>query len=219
MITISQIIEQIISDSPFLEEYINRDLINISQLARELRPDIEKQLGKVVKDSAVIMALNRMPKSVSQLHTLKLRTILQQISDISVRSSLTDYTFKNSGSFRVCLTEFMVKIKNNSEVFFTISQGIYESTIIINKSIEPEISEMFKNEICVNKEENITAVNIRLPEINTKTKGVYYMIFKQFTDSNINIKDVVSTSNELTILIDSKDSEKAFSTINKLRKV
>lgn len=216
MATISNIIEEIVADSPFLEDYMSKGLINVSSLARQLRPEIELRLNKTVKDSAVIMAIQRMPISVSQQHSEKINELIKQITDVSVRSSLADYTFKNSVSLRACLTTLMQRIENNSEVFFTLSQGIYESTVIINKDWIEVVSEIFKNETCVNIEKEITALNIKLPELNTETKGIYYMIFKQFTISNINVKDVVSTSNELTILIDSSDSEKAFSAINKL---
>lgn len=216
MATISNIIEEIVADSPFLEDYMSKGLINVSSLARQLRPEIELRLNKTVKDSAVIMAIQRMPISVNQQHSEKINELIKQITDVSVRSSLADYTFKNSVSLRACLTTLMQRIENNSEVFFTLSQGIYESTVIINKDWIEVVSEIFKNETCVNIEKEITALNIKLPELNTETKGIYYMIFKQFTISNINVKDVVSTSNELTILIDSSDSEKAFSAINKL---
>lgn len=217
MITISNVIEQIISDSPFLEEYISKGLINISSLARELKPEIEKKLRKTVKDAAIVMALNRMSISTSQLHSKKIENILKQISDVTVRSSLANYSYKNSGSLRSCISKYMQEIENNNEVFFTLSQGIYESTIIINKSLIEDVNRVFKNETCVNIENDITAISIKLPKMNTEVKGVYYMIFKYFTNNNINIKDVVSTSNELTLLINSANAEKAFSTINKLR--
>lgn len=217
MITVSNIIEQIISDAPFLEEYIGKGLINISSLARELKPEIEEKLRKPVKDAAIIMALNRMTISKSQLHSKKVKDILKQISDVTVRSSLANYSYKNSGSLRSCISKYMQEIENNNEVFFTLSQGIYESTIIINKSLIQDINRVFKTETCVHIESDITAISIKLPEMNTEVKGVYYMIFKYFTNNNINIKDVVSTSNELTLLIDSFNAEKAFATINRLR--
>ncbi len=217
MITVSNIIEQIISDTPFLEEYIAKGFINISSLARDLQPEIQKKLGKPIKEAAITMSINRLKISTSQLHSKKVKSILKEITDVSVRSSLADYTFKNSANLRVCILKLMIEIEHNHEIFFTLSQGIYESTIIINKNLSKKVNQIFKNENCLHLEDNITAINIKLPEINTEIKGIYYMIFRHFANNNINIKDVVSTSNELTILIDSKDSEKAFSTINKIK--
>lgn len=217
MIPISNIIEQLISETPFLEEYINKGLINISSLARELQPKIEKKTGKAIKIATITMSINRLKISPSQLHSKKVKSILKQITDISVRSSLSNYTFKNSTNLRVCILKLMKEIEHNNEIFFTLSQGMYESTIIINKNLSEQINTIFANETCIHLEENSTAINIKLPDINTEVKGIYYMIFRHFANNNINIKDVVSTSNELTILIASKDSEKAFSTINKIK--
>ncbi len=217
MVTVSNIIEQLISNTPFLEEYIYKGLINVSSLARELQPKVQQKLGKPIKEAAITMSINRMNISPSQLQSKKIKSILKQITDISVRSSLMDYTFKNTPDLRTCISKLIKEIEHNHEVFFTLSQGIYESTIIINKSLSNKINAIFKNETCVHLEDNITAINIKLPAINTKIKGIYYMIFRYFVNNNINIKDVVSTSNELTILIDSSDAERAFSTINKIK--
>ena len=217
MITISNALEQIIAQTPFLEEYLSMDIINTSSLARYVKPQIEERIGKKVKDSAVMMALRRLPIPNTQLHKNKTEQMLQQITDVSIRSSLLGFTYKNTISLKTCLAKYLKNIENDPDVFFTLSQGIHESTIIVNSSWETEIKKLFRNELLVGSENQLTAINIKLPKLNTKTKGIYYMIFKYFTEADINVKDVVSTSNELTILIDNEDSEAAFSTINKIR--
>ncbi|MFQ8807075.1 MAG: hypothetical protein ACLR8Y_21010 [Alistipes indistinctus] len=60
MLTIPNAVEEVIKKKPFLEGALVEGLINLSALARQLKPEIEKQVGKAVNDSAVIMALNRL---------------------------------------------------------------------------------------------------------------------------------------------------------------
>ena len=59
MITISQIVYSIIENKPFLEEGLKKGIINLSALARFIKPDIEKKLQKKVKTGAIIVALDR----------------------------------------------------------------------------------------------------------------------------------------------------------------
>ena len=54
MITIAEIAEEIIRKSPFLEEALADGLINVSSLARMIKPDIEKKLQKPIKEGAII---------------------------------------------------------------------------------------------------------------------------------------------------------------------
>ena len=63
MLTIPNAVEEVIKKKPFLEGALVEGLINLSALARQLKPEIEKQVGKAVNDSAVIMALNRLAPS------------------------------------------------------------------------------------------------------------------------------------------------------------
>jgi hypothetical protein len=65
MLRISDLVEQTVLETPFLEEALGLGLINLSSLARRLKPRIEKALLRKVSASAVTMALKRWPSSAS----------------------------------------------------------------------------------------------------------------------------------------------------------
>lgn len=58
---------------------------------------------------------------------------------------------------------------------------------------------------------------MRLPSSNVKMVGLYYNILKKLAWNKINIVEVISTTNEFTIIVDEKDIGKAFSVIKDLR--
>jgi hypothetical protein len=60
MLTINELLEQIILRTPFLEEGLSQGIINLSALSRKIRPQIEKQILKPVSASAILMALKRL---------------------------------------------------------------------------------------------------------------------------------------------------------------
>ena len=51
------------------------------------------------------------------------------------------------------------------------------------------------------------------------TPGIYYYVFQKLSWEGININQVISTSNEFTILVSESEVDKAFSVINKLKSI
>ena len=73
MLTIPNAVEEVIKKKPFLEGALVEGLINLSALARQLKPEIEKKVGKEVNDSAVIMALNRLVPRLELMSAMKFK--------------------------------------------------------------------------------------------------------------------------------------------------
>ena len=59
MVSISHVVEDIVKHRPYLSESLAAGIINVSSLARQLQPDVERALQKGVKTGAIVMALNR----------------------------------------------------------------------------------------------------------------------------------------------------------------
>ena len=98
MKTITFCVEELLKQQPFLEEALSRGIINYSALAEELIPEIGKRVGKPVKSGAIMMALRRYSIPQAITNTNKLKQIIMQLGDITVRSNLTDFTYKNSST-------------------------------------------------------------------------------------------------------------------------
>ena len=56
-----------------------------------------------------------------------------------------------------------------------------------------------------------------LPENNSKISGLYYHIFKQLAWNGINVYEVVSTTNEFTILVENQYVNESFAVLNSIR--
>lgn len=218
MITIAEIVNEIISESPFLEEALNENLINISSLARKIKPDVEKRLRKEIKEGAIVMAINRLPVNRFLKISKTVNALMKEIGDIIVRSDLMSYTFLNSFDLRKKQTSLMQQLQNSLGAFYTFSQGISETTIIISKAYENQMEGIFKEEQLIKKTTNLSSVILKLPEINSETPGLYYFILKNLAWEGVNINEVISTSNEFTIVVSDTDISKAFLVLLKLKK-
>lgn len=210
MQTIPNAVEEVIKKKPFLEGALVEGLVNLSALARQIKPDIEKRVGKEVNDSAVIMALNRLVPRLELMSQMKFKKVVQNIGDIIVRSNLADYAFANSPTLYERQAELLKSVSSMKDLFCTFSQGIYETTLVVSNTIVSLVDEIFAVEGRIARTLNLSSITVKLPEENAVCPGVYYYIFKELAWDNINISEVISTTNEFTVVVSDEDIHRAF---------
>lgn len=91
-----------------------------------------------------------------------------------------------------------------------LSQGIYETTLVVSSTIVGLVDEIFADENNIAKTVDLSSITVKLPAENTICPGVYYYIFKELAWDNINITEVISTTNEFTVVISDSDIHRAF---------
>lgn len=216
MITISQLVEESVMKSPFLEEGIARGLINFSALARELKPQFEARLFKDIETGSIIMALKRFSERLASKKDSRLSEVLKNLTDFSVRSNIVSYTFANSLSIGVSQQKVMLAAKSIPNSFLTITDGIFETAFFASANIENILNNELKTETLKNKQSNLSSLTIIIPKEALEVPGVYYSILKSLAFEGINFMEVVSSYTELTIFLKSEDTEKAFAVLKKL---
>jgi aspartokinase len=219
MITIPEVVEDIIRKSPFLEEALADGLINVSSLARKIRPEIADRLKKDVKEGAVIMAINRMAPSNYYKINLRIQNFMHSIGDVIVRSNLCDFTYHNSDTLYSATAEVLKHVSNQKEIFCTFSAGVYETTLITSEALRDFVDKAFGKEKQISFSQNLSSITIKLPKENTEISGVYYYILKRIAWEGINIGEVISTSNEFTIVVKDEDIDRTFSILMSLKKM
>jgi aspartokinase len=217
MVTISESVGDIVSRKPFLEEALASGLINLSSLAREIQPEISHRLERTIKHGAIVMALKRLKPAINFQINLRIKKVVELLGDITVRSNLADYTFRNSDTLTECQTELLKIISKRKDIFYAFSQGIYETTLILSDVVGNEIASIFEKEILTFKISNLSSITIKLPEENNQVFGVYYHILKKLAYEGINILEIVSTTHEFTIIVNDADVDAAFSVLKRLK--
>lgn len=218
MITIPAAVEQIIKKKPFLENALIEGIINLSSLSRVIKPEIEALLGKPVNNGAIIMALNRLVPRLELISAMKFKKVVENIGDIIVRSNLVDFAFANSKTLYMRQAELLESIKDYNDVFCTFSQGVSETTLVVSSSILSQVERIFKDEQLVSKTLALSSITVKLPTENSIYPGVYYYIFKELAWDNINIAEVISTTNEFTVLVGDSDIQQAFAILMETKK-
>ena len=137
-----------------------------------------------------------------------------QVSKTEAFGNSADFIFKNSKTLINSHSKLLETLDSN--VFYGFSRGIYESNMVISSSEKQKIQNYFKGEIMIGLHENLSAISIRLPENKTKRSGLYYQKFKRFAWEGISLYEVISSTNEFSVLVEDHNVEKAFSAIKKL---
>lgn len=212
------VVEEIIKKSPFLEEALAEGLINLSSLSRQIKSEIDEELGKDVKIGAIVMALKRLSPRFDPNFQIKIKKVVQKLGDITVRSKITYYTFANSESLIEHQAELLRKLKGKKDIFFAFSQGVYETTIILSDSEHHDVDLLFKSEKLIQESTGLSSLTIKLPSENSDVSGIYYFILKKLAWEGINILDIISTMHEFTIIVNDENIDRAFSILKNINK-
>jgi|TARA_B100000780_G_scaffold61048_1_gene39270 aspartokinase len=216
MKTISSAVEDYIKSKPFLISALSQGIINLTSLSRIIKTEIELSLKKEVRYGAIVMALKRLSSELEFRTTYKIVKIIKDIGDITVRSSLVDYNFKVTDTLLSNQAKLLSKVDNNDD-FYTSSRGVNECNIVVSGNLSSLVETILKEEICISKQSNLSSISIKLPAENVSIPGVYYFVFQRLSWEGINIYEVISTSNEFTILVNEEQVDKAFRVIKNLK--
>ncbi len=217
MKTISSLVEHHIKTRPFLLSALSQGIINLTSLARDMMPELEVHLGKEVKQGAVVMALKRLSGDLDFRVNHKILKVLKNIGEITVRSSLTDYTFIISESILEKQSDFITEINKQSDVFYTSSRGVNETNIVVSSFVNSLVEHHFRGEKLIQRLDDLASITLKLPKENVSVPGIYYFIFQRLAWEGIIINEVISTSNEFTILVSEEVVDVAFKVIKDLK--
>ena len=217
MKTISAVVEQYIKKKPFLQSALAQGIINLTSLSRIVKPEIEEELGKEVRNGAIVMALKRLSDDLEFRATHKIVKVLKNIGEITVRSNLTDYTFLSSETILAQQARLLEKVHENQDIFYTSSRGVNEINIVVSNALDATVEDLFQNECCTQKAEHLSSVTVKLPSENVSVPGIYYFIFQRLAWEGIVLYEVISTTNEFTILVNDDQVDVAFKTVKDLK--
>ena len=212
MITIPSVVERIIKTSPLIQEGLARELINTSALARMIRPKVALETKKDVSEAAIIMAIKRLQEDMS--HHIKPVELTIDTPDIIIRSNLVELTYQNSLTLNKKQQKLLSLIADyRNQYFLTITTGVFETTIIASAALETAILKILNEESLTAESKQLSSITVILSKLMIENTGTIAQILRQLAWENINVIEVVSTYQELTIIVSSSDTNRALATL------
>lgn len=219
MKTISSVVENYIKTKPFLLSALSQNIINLTSLSRNMMKELSLDLGKEVKQGAIVMALKRLSEDLDFRVNHRILKVMKNLGEITVRSSLIDYTFAVSDTILDKQALLISKINDFQDIFYTSSRGVNETNIVLSESVSYLVDEYLKGEKQTQKVGNLASITVKLPKENVAVPGIYYYIFQRLAWEGVIINEVISTSNEFTIIVAEAEVDVAFKVIKDLKSV
>jgi hypothetical protein len=192
---------------------MSNKIISYGSLAKKLKPEIEEELGKQVKEHAIVMALRRYEEKLREKH----KTVpIEYSSEIVLKTDICDISVLRSPTLFDRLKKLYDIVNFDSGGFINIIHGMTEVSILTNERYREKTLELLKNEKVINKEKNLVSLTFTFSESYFYAPGVVYNILRNLAWENINIFEIVSTNPELTIILAKKDAIKAYKSLEKL---
>ena len=215
MVTVSHLVKKIVSDHSFVEEGLGKGIISIANLAEQMLPDIEKELGKKVKQAAVVMALRRHAEQISG-HRSKAGKF-NYAGEILMKTNICDFSVVKSSSLLIKLKTIYNLVNFEKGDTLNVILGNNEVSIIINEKYMEKLAKFLSGEKTLNKEMGLVSLSIIfISDDFMHTPGIVFDVVRKLAWEDINIYEIVSTMTELTFILSKKDSMKAYNALQEL---
>ena len=217
MVTVSHLVKKYVSENSFLLEAMSKELISHGNLAEQLKPEIERELQKKVKESAIVMALRRYEEELHGFDKNIRRFKFQ--GEIMMRTNIMDFNVVKSSNLLNKIKNIYSLVDFSKGDTLNIILGSNEVSIVANEKYKEKLSDFLKGEKILNKEFDLVSLTIVFEGKNFLiTPGVIFTAIRKLAWEQINIYEIVSTMTELTFILSKKDSMKAYNVLQGLIK-
>lgn len=216
MLSIAHKVEQIVSESAFLTEGLTLGLINLSELARQLRPQIETDLWKPVGQAAVVMALRRLAERLPASVPARQILLTPRMGELTTRNELAISTFRLSDNSQDCQRQLLALAEPYPGMYVTVTRGVHEMLVVSSRPLAHLVEQAFGAERLLARVDNLTALTLRLNPETRRTPGIYHAVFKKLAWDKISVINMMCTFSELTILLEQSQTGKAFTALSQI---
>jgi aspartokinase len=189
--TIAQNVRSHLQNKPYLLEALEKGIVNLSELSRQIQEELE-----IENTSAVKAALRRFSGELQKHKQKREEKVLQVLK----RSGIAVYDRKS-----VMITTKEINTKSGMKVDL-LNKFVY----LLDKGDMPgRINALVKHDNC-------TMIVMHSPEELEATPGVVAFLTTLLAEQNVNIIEFISCWTETIIVVEKKDSFKAYEVLSNL---
>ena len=189
--TIAQNVRSYLRNKPYLLEALEKGIVNLSELSRQIQEEL-----KTSNTTATKAALRRFSEELQKHKQKREEKVLQLLA----RSGIAVYDRKS-----VIITIKEMDAKNGMKVDL-LGKFVY----LLDRNDLPErINALVKHENC-------TMIVIHSPEELEATPGVVAFLATLLAEQNVNIIEFISCWTETIIVVEKKDSLKAYEVLSNM---
>jgi len=214
MVTISHIVNKIVDERIYLHEAISKGIASYGSVAKRLKPEIEKELGKEVEHFAIVTALRRYGEKIkTRFNEITFDT---QYSEVNLKTHIIDINVQKTQDLFDKLKRFYDLINFDKGDILHVIYGRTHVAIVTNERYKYKILKLLKNQRIKKIEEDLVALSFNVGKKRIDKPGVLFKITRSLAWENINIIEIISVDFEVTFIVDKKDATKGYHALERL---
>lgn len=211
MVTVSNIVKKILDREVLIQESINRNIVSYSLLAKYLKPEIEQELDKKIKDSAIVMALRRHAENVKKsFSNPSFKYVIE-----TIKTDICYMVLEESPDLLHKLKDFYSVVDFRRGGILNIIQGNFEVSIITNMRYKEDLLDMLYEKSILETVDDLVSISLTYSKDFLFTPGILHDISRFLAWENINVLEIILTKAEISIIIDKKDLIRCYKTLGR----
>lgn len=214
MVTISHIVNKLVDERIYLHEALSHGIASYGSVAKHLKPEIEKELGRDVEHFAIVTALRRYAEKLStRFNEVKFDT---KYSEVNLKTHIIDINVLKTQDLFDKLKRFYDLINFEKGDILHIVYGRTHVAIITNERYKDKMLNLLQHQKIKKIEENLVALSFTVGKERIEKPGVLFKITRSLAWENINIVEIISVDMEVTFIVGKKDANKGFNALERL---
>jgi len=214
MVTISHIVSKLVDEKVYMREAIAKRIASYGSVAKQLKPEIERELKKEVAHYAIVAALRRYAEKMDA--RFKEIKFTANNSEVTLKTNIIDINVQKTP----CLFDKLKKIYDvihfdNGDILHII-YGRNTVSIVTNEKYKDQICRFLQFEKIIAIDENLVALSFALDKELVETPGVLFQIVRNFAWEDINISEIISIDLEMTFIVAEKDAIVGYKALKRL---
>jgi len=214
MVTVSHVVGKLVNERIYLHEALSKRIASYGSVAKQLKPEIEKELGGEVEHTAIVTALRRYADKIqARSNSLSFNT---KFSEVNLKTNIMDINVLKTQELFDKLKRFYDLINFERGDILHVIYGRTHVAIITNERYKEKMLNLLQNLKIKKLEEDLVALSFTVGKERIDKPGVLFKITRSLAWENINIIEIISVDLEVTFIIEKKDAVKGYNALEKL---
>ena len=210
MESVSSIVKRLLHQKPFLLEAFGRGILSFGGVAAEFKPTVERQLGKEVKESAIVMALRRYAEEIKEKPAPEVEAGVPLSCEILMKTNICDFNVRKNEAFLQRLGRLYEMVQLGKGDFLNVTIGNDEVSIAISEKYRDRTEEFLGDEEILEERSGLVSLTILFSGDFLHTPGIVFQALRKLAWEHINVYEIISTMTELTVVISKEDSSRGY---------
>ncbi|HDO19218.1 MAG TPA: hypothetical protein ENG74_00660 [Thermoplasmatales archaeon] len=214
MPTVSHVVRKLVNKSVTLRSALVRGIASYGAIAKQIKPDVERELGREVHHYAIVTALRRYAKETNKCRIEKKKTTVPDI-DFTMRTNILYVGLLRSPSLMEKLKKLHDLVKFENGDILNIVYGRNFVSIITNDRYMKKILSQLEGEKIIRVKDDLVSLSISFSNADAHDPFTLLQAVENFAWENIDLYGVVSSEDEIIFLLDGEDALDGYETLDR----